>query len=301
MTAKYSRQKLSDSIVVDSIVSLHFFEYSKDFTYEGESHPFWEFVYVDNGTLDIIAGEDRKTLFKNQIVFHKPNEFHNIICNGKDAANTVIVSFYTKSESACFLEGFIKKLNKYEMNKLAEIMNVGIKVFEGPYNVPFGVKLTKKSNPPFASEQELKNLLELFLINLIRGSSLSDGKGLLLETNVDSTLEGIIEFLEDNICNTYALEDLTKRFLISKSKLRQLFNEGLNTPPIEYFNKLKIDYAKKMLREEKYSVTEISSYLGFASVSYFSRYFKRLTRMSPKAYVESVKAKLGLADEVMPE
>ena len=36
-------------INIGKIYSIHYFEYMSDFSFEGESHDFWEFICVDKG------------------------------------------------------------------------------------------------------------------------------------------------------------------------------------------------------------------------------------------------------------
>lgn len=42
----YIKTKLKRSIDIDAIITLHYFEYMKNFEFKGESHNFWEFLYV---------------------------------------------------------------------------------------------------------------------------------------------------------------------------------------------------------------------------------------------------------------
>lgn len=65
-------------IVIDSIITIHYFEYMRDFVFRGESHDFWEFLYVDRGTVLVTAGESDFQLTTGNIIFHKPKEFHAI-------------------------------------------------------------------------------------------------------------------------------------------------------------------------------------------------------------------------------
>ena len=44
---------------------------------------------------------------------------------------------------------------------------------------------------------------------------------------------------------------------------------------MEYFGTLKIDAAKRMIREGTHNFTEIAALLGYNSIHYFSRHFKR--------------------------
>ena len=51
-----------------------------------------------------------------------------------------------------------------------------------------------------------------------------------------------------------------------------------------YFSQLKIDCAKRMLRESNLSVTQIADKLSFNSPNYFSKTFKKLTGFTPLQY-----------------
>ena len=47
----YIKTTLKREIAIDSIITIHYFEYMKDFVFHGESHDFWEFLYVDQGSV----------------------------------------------------------------------------------------------------------------------------------------------------------------------------------------------------------------------------------------------------------
>ncbi len=72
----YIKTKLKRSIDIDAIITLHYFEYMKNFEFKGESHNFWEFLYVDKGTIAVRADDTWTTLKTGDIIFHQPNEFH---------------------------------------------------------------------------------------------------------------------------------------------------------------------------------------------------------------------------------
>ena len=74
----YIRTHLKREIVIDSIITIHYFEYMKDFVFHGESHDFWEMLYVDKGSVQVRSGEDTVHLDAGDIIFHQPREFHAI-------------------------------------------------------------------------------------------------------------------------------------------------------------------------------------------------------------------------------
>ena len=50
---------LKSILNVKAIHSIHYFEFKADFSFEGESHDFWEIVYIDKGCA-IVTAESQK-------------------------------------------------------------------------------------------------------------------------------------------------------------------------------------------------------------------------------------------------
>lgn len=80
------------------------------------------------------------------------------------------------------------------------------------------------------------------------------------------------------------LDDLAKEVGISKEYMLKLFRKEEGKSIQEYILEVKMQAAANMLRYSECKVSEISEYLAFKSLSYFSREFKRLYGMSPKEY-----------------
>lgn len=66
---------LHNSITLGRIFSIHYFEYMSDFSFEGESHNFWEFVCVDKGEVDVTRGKTHTILKKEILFFTSPMNF----------------------------------------------------------------------------------------------------------------------------------------------------------------------------------------------------------------------------------
>ena len=67
------------------------------------------------------------------------------------------------------------------------------------------------------------------------------------------------------------------------------FHEKKGCGVMDYFIHRKIDRAKEMIRDGTMNVTEISYFLSYSSLQYFSKQFKQITGMSPQQYASSVK------------
>ena len=79
---------------------------------------------------------------------------------------------------------------------------------------------------------------------------------------------------------------------MSVSKLKLLFREKAGTGPIDYWIRLRIERAQELIRQGTMNYTEIAESLGFASLHYFSRQFKRVTGTSPSQYAVTLKKDL---------
>ena len=57
--------------------------------------------------------------------------------------------------------------------------------------------------------------------------------------------------------------------------------------------------AEEMIRQGSHNFTEIAALLGYNSIHYFSRHFKKVTGMTPSEYASSVKvlARRGRGEE----
>ena len=95
----YNGVILKKSISINKIYSIHYFEYMSNFSFEGETHDFWEFICVDKGEVNVTAGSETTVLKRGDIAFHQPNEFHSVQATGKIAPNLVVISFHCEDEA----------------------------------------------------------------------------------------------------------------------------------------------------------------------------------------------------------
>lgn len=71
----YNGIHLENSISIDKIFSIHYFEYMNTFSFEGESHDFWEFICVDKGEVGVTAGSEHLILKRVIFCFIRPMNF----------------------------------------------------------------------------------------------------------------------------------------------------------------------------------------------------------------------------------
>ncbi|WP_088816421.1 MULTISPECIES: AraC family transcriptional regulator [Listeria] len=278
---------------VESIVTVYYFEFSKNYLYAGEKHDFWEMVYVDKGELEVSADKEGYELKEGDIIFHKPNEFHNLWANGITAPNVLVVSFVCSSEGMHFFENKIMRLATGERELLAKMLQEAKGVFK-PELGRLYLKETRLDHPRIGAEQMLYIYLEQFLIRLIRDETTNvNQKRISIATKKKfekSIVNDIIQFMNDNLYGHLCLDDICQAFFFSKTYLKTIFKKETGYTVMNFFKMLKMEEAKKCIRENNHTFTQIAQKLGFDSVHYFSNSFKKQTGLSPSEYARSIQA-----------
>lgn len=291
---------LRDSIAIKKIYTIHYFEYMNDFSFPGEAHDFWELVCVDKGEAGITSGDAYCVLKRGDVVFHEPNEFHAVRATGKTAPNLVVVSFECSSEAMHFFRKKILQIDEAERNLLAEIVIEARRCFDCRLDDPYLQNMPLKEPDAFGAEQLIRLNLEHLLIHMIRRYS----NPLPLKRRPPRTLpqkstknrsdedlfNRVVDYLEANLDGRVTIEQICRENLIGRSQLQKIFREQSSLGIIEYFSLMKINAAKQLIRTNKMNFTQISEHLGYTSIHYFSRQFKKVTGMTPSEYASSIKA-----------
>lgn len=281
---------IKEEIKITGFTSVYYFEHGKNFYHAPEQHKQWEIVYVDRGEIIAITDGIGSTLSAGEAIFHEPYDVHAHISNKKESNNMFVVSFYTESTAMDF---FRKKTFKLDENSKT-LLSMFLKEAKNALGEVQGNYLTRKpldfSGSVFGAQQLMASILEEFLIKLIRtesGNIIKDSKE-ARKIGKNSTAVLIEEYLKNNVYSVVTLDELCTHFLMGKSKLSSIFKECTGESPMRYLSVLKITEAKKLLRDDVLSVSEIAEKLAFSSIHSFTRAFKDITGFSPTAYKKSI-------------
>lgn len=287
----YTETTLEDLIQIDSLYTVHYFEYSYDFRFAGESHDFWEFVCVDKGMVRICMDTEELVLHKGDIAFHQPGEFHKVEAMGTNAPNLVVISFASTSPIMEFFQKKCLRIDERERSILAEILLEARKLFRSPLDDPFTTHMEKSETAPIGSEQLLKIELQYFLLHLLR--RYYDSPELApapLAPNNTEIFKRVVTYMENHVNAHLTMEQICHENMVGRTHLQKIFHNEANTSVMDYFSHIKIDAAKHLIRSGTLNFTQISEQLGYASIHYFSRQFKKISGMTPSDYASSIKA-----------
>ncbi len=291
---QYIPTVLKRDMAVDSVVSVHYLEHAKNYAFEGESHDFWELVYVDKGQVHEVAESVTYELMQGQMIFHKPNEFHNLLANGIVAPNVVIVSFVSQSPAMSFFENKVMYATQQQRNLLSRIIHEARQAFSCPLGDPLVPQLTCDDAAPFGSQQMVGLLLEQLLIDIVRSTEPMTERPRVassVKQRADNEMtDRVIRYMEEHLCENLSFTTICVFSAQSATNLKTVFKSVTGMGVMEYYRYLKIERAKQLLREGCGNITQIADRLGYASVHYFSRHFKQATGMTPREYTQSVQA-----------
>lgn len=284
---------LVDQLKIESIYTVHYFEYRSDFRFDGERHDFWEFQCVDKGTAEVRTDNDVHILNRGQVIFHKPNEFHTLTAVGKNAPNIVVVSFSCHSSCMSFFESRILSISDAERTLMGMLIAEARRCIASPLDDPYLEKMEMREDSLFGSHQLMRLYLEEMLICMIRRHTvpqliIPDSKFSGMKSH-SAVYNKILFYLEEHIREFVTIEDICHDNLIGRSQLQKLFREYHQCGVIEFFSQMKIEFAKQLIRENQMNFTQISDFLGYSSIHYFSRQFKKITGMTPSEYATSIK------------
>jgi len=254
-----------------SMVSRHFHEtYELYYLLEGQ-----RYYFIDRQTYLVKAGD---------VVLIKPNQIHKTSLAGESYHNRILLQIDGKLVDSllkvCGMGGIeeiyrddasilsIPEQERQEIKGL--LLQIQKELEERPRQYMVGVRL---------------KLAELLLV-LTRYQRRS---GYQQENQTSQNWKHkkvgeVADYLSSNPETEESLEELAKRFFISKSYLSRIFREVTSFTVNEYKNVSRIKKAQQLLIYSDYSITEISELLGFENLTYFERVFKKYAGVTPNKY-----------------
>ena len=288
----FEMQSIKREIEIEGFHSIYYFEFGKDFSHTPERHDFWEMVYVDKGRINAIADGVGCVLEQGQAIYQEPMEIHAHISDKRVANNMMVISFTIKSEAMDFFKGKTFTFDKTSKTLLSLFLEEARNVLgEVPGDYNNKSNLHYKPNV-FGGSQLLQCFFTELLIRLVRSGNLLGEEVLSNKKSRDiasnSISELMTEYMKSNVYSNLSLKELCGHFMIGKTQFCKIFQENIGQSPMEYYAELRINEAKKLLREKNDSVAQIADKLGYSSIHTFSRAFKKAVGFSPTDYLKSI-------------
>ena len=96
------------------------------------------------------------------------------------------------------------------------------------------------------------------------------------------------EYVIKNFKNNISLDEVAATIHMTPASFCRYFKRCTYKTFIQYLNEIRIGYAKKLLVEDKYNISQVAYECGFNNLSNFNKQFKKTTEMTPKNYKNKV-------------
>jgi AraC-like DNA-binding protein len=94
------------------------------------------------------------------------------------------------------------------------------------------------------------------------------------------------DIIIENMANPPSLEELSKQVGLNIKKLKMGFKEFYGTPVFTFLLNYKLDFSKKLLKDNKLNVSEIAIQIGYSNSSHFIAAFKKRFDITPKQFTK---------------
>ena len=238
-----------------------------------------ELIYVDEGQIDVIVGEKRYNAEKGTTIFISSRTPH-ITYAVTDGTSGTLVQFRTED----FLDKSLKSALKY-LPGLTILSDKPLTIF------PACSPLAESMRGIMKEFNERKEAYEAFIISgvysilgfLYRNDIIVDAAAYFDAHSIQRLLP-ILEYINDNYNKNLTLDTVSSEFGLNPSYFSRMFKKAVGIGYTEYLNFVRVCRAEKLLRSTDMSVLDIALEVGFSSVSYFNRVFKKIKNCTPSVY-----------------
>lgn len=261
-------------VTVHSLCTAFHERRSKDFYFGGETHNFWELVFISEGRAGVAKDEKIYNLSAGDIAFHRPMEFHRLWSVG-EPFRVLVISFHSESRALEPLADGIFSLSLAQQTALFSLKQL----IDSTFTLKGGYMLRTNGESPLALQTAVSSL-ELFLLDVLKMETPEK------EAETSRTAQEfarVIEIMNEYIGLNLSVPELAQLAQLSVSNLKRICQKYAATGPAKHFMRLKMIHATQLLAAGQ-SVGEVSEQLGFSGQNYFSYVFRREMGESPTAF-----------------
>lgn len=275
----YEYQPVLPRIQVVNILGYFYRIRTPDYQFKGERHEFFELTYVDTGCLYTEVDGKTYQLREKEMIIYGPGQYHSQYTDGNQAVSYVTIMFnmknLTKDVGDNWYQVLINKVFPYHKKTYTLIKTL---VQESATGIPYMDSL-------------MNCLLTETVIRLLQAEYVAPAPhaaSIVRQNYQDELFNRIVAYIESKIYEPLTVAEICQQFSLSRSSLQLLFKNAVNQSPKKYISDLKLEKSCQMLRENRYTISEISLKLGYSSIHYFSNAFNQKYHISPSEYAKRI-------------
>lgn len=265
-------ERLVPSFMVKEIYGYYYQVRNANYVFPGEKHDFWELSFIDNGILDTTVDGEVFKLNNFDLVLYAPNQFHTQSTASHQSCSYLTILFDMDLKDPERITNRVYTANRDMHNALNNFIKIS-------------------NNEILYDSELLLCYLKELIVKILQydfTSSTPIASTPMQQRFENELLNEVLIYINENIYESLTIEEICHKFSISRSSLQTLFKNNLNMAPKQYISDLKLNKSKLLIKESVYTISEISSKLGFTSIHYFSRKFKQQYGITPTDYAKTI-------------
>lgn len=122
-----------------------------------------------------------------------------------------------------------------------------------------------------------KGLIKGYLLELVSlaARSIIRRDGIINENRENRVIRLALNYIEAHYRRPITLTELAQNSFLGPSRFSEKFRKSTGSSPMRYVHEFRLNKAKRLIRYSDMTAGEIAAYLGFESIHYFSRAFKK--------------------------
>lgn len=253
-------------------------------------HDHMEWIIVKEGSVMVQVDDVFVQLEKGEIAFVNSKQLHaaqvlndeteliaivfnHAIVRNNGLDNTVNLYLSPDMYDQLRLPNFLKRGGAYTA-KIGEAISRLIHEFE-----------TKERGYELLIKSELFKIFGLLFRNYCRFEELS-----VTSIEKQYNLTKLFDYLRENYDKSITIQQAATMVNLSPNHFCKIFKKVTGKTLIEYLNILRINEAERLLMESDMTISDIAEKVGYASITYFGRVFKKFKNVSPSERRDRIKS-----------
>lgn len=259
------------------------------------SHPEYQLSFVLKGEGNRFVGNSIQAFYSGDMVLVGPNlphvwKNHNSYFEQKQPTGTTVLVLYFKGD--IFGDSIAHKAEFQKINMLLQQSSRGLEI-KGETRQTIGRMMREltKANGLESVIQLLKILdhlaasKEIFFINELDEVAFKEAES--------ERIHKVYDFVMKNFNNKIKLEEVAEIANMTNTSFSRYFKSRLNKSFSDFLKDVRINYACKLLKDERIPIESISYDCGYPSVTNFNKQFKHCTGKQPSSYREEFLAMIN--------
>jgi len=240
-------------------------------------HDELEFLPVYSGELVIVFEDEELVAKAGDVIFVNSGAPHRTYSNIPHASGLV------QFRESDYINSELTKIIRYS-RKMYGVTNPPVSIIRDEVLFATVTEIIEEGKSgAAASDFFVKSAIYKALGILYRMGILQDADKMLEERDVQKILP-VLSHVNTNYSEDIKLHDVAAMLSFDESYFCRIFKNATGATFTEYLNFVRVCKAEKLLKKTQDSILEISEAVGFSSVSYFNRIFKKYRHISPSAY-----------------